>query len=401
MKTQVCIVGGGPAGVILAYQLVQNDIDVILLEAQKDFDRNFRGDTIHYKVMELLDDLGLADGILGLPHHKMAQLGVEFDGETINFVDFTRLQTPFQFVTLVDQAVFLQYVVDQLQDAPNFKLMMQTQGRDLIWENKKVVGINIKTAGVEDLIRADLVVACDGRSSRIRKQAGFEFFETSDTIEVLWFRLPRKESDESIQLAGGFAGGRTPIVILERHDHYQLGLIFPQGGYRKIRKEGLEGFQQRVIEGVPALANRVSTITDWSQVAYLNVTGGRVKQWWRDGLLLIGDAAHVMTPVGGVGINYAIEDAIVAANVLVPALKAGTIETSHLTQIQAQRNRPIRIIQSVQGQAQRRLISPGLLDDEPFQFPTFMRILPKIPILRDLPSKFIGGGFSRVTVETI
>ncbi len=401
MKTQVCIVGGGPAGVILAYQLVKNGIEVSLLEAQKDFDRNFRGDTIHFKSMELLHDLGLSDGIFSLPHHTMAQLGVEFDGETINFIDFSRQNTRFKFVTLVDQALFLQHVIDQLKDESNFKLMMQTQGRDLMWEDGKVVGIHTRTAGVEDMIRADLVVGCDGRNSRIRKQADFEFTETSNKIEVLWFRLPRKASDATIQLAGGFAGGRTPIVILERHDHFQIGLIVPEKGYRQLRNEGLEQLHERIIEGVPAFADRVDTLDDWNKIAFLSVAGGRVKQWWRDGLLLIGDAAHVMTPLGGVGINYAIEDAIVAANELVPALKGNGVETRHLAKIQAQRDRPIRIIQSIQGNAQRRIITPGLLNDEPFSFPPFMRILPNVPVLRDLPSKFIGGGFSRVRVKTV
>ena len=399
-KTTVCVVGAGPAGAILSYLLARNGIDVTLLEAQKDFDRDFRGDTLHYAVMENLDQMGLAERLLTeKPHYKLKQLSIGLEDNRVNLVDFSRLRTPFPFVTVMAQTDFLQFIADEASQYPHFHLRMHTRADDLIRKNGRICGVIYRSGKEKGEIEADLVVACDGRSSKLRRLVQLEPQPLSDPLDVLWFRLPRLANDPKLQLGGGFAGGRTPIVVIERTNHFQIGITVPHGKYRHIKREGLPALHQRLIDGIPAFADRVHLLDDWRKVAFLQVTDSRVKRWYRDGMLLLGDAAHVMSPVGGVGINYAIQDAIVAANVLVEPIKQGMVSDTHFAKIQKQRRFPTWLIQTFQAQVQKRIIDPSREDEQPFNFPWFVRWLPRIPIFRDVLSRLIGSGLSKVEVK--
>lgn len=401
IKTAVCVVGAGPAGAILSYLLARNGIDVTLIEAQKDFDRDFRGDTLHYGVMENLAEMGLAERLLASkPHYKMRQMSVEVDQKSYPIVDFGRVKTAFPYVTVMAQPDFLQFITDEAAQYPNFRLMMRTQAVDLIYKDGKVRGVEVRREREADQIEAGLVVACDGRSSKLRRLLGLTAVALTDPLDVLWFRLPRHDIDEPMQIGGGVLSGNRPIVIIERTDHHQIGIIIPDGHYRQLKSEGLEAFRQSIVEQIPAFANRVHLLDAWQKINYLKVTGSRLEKWYKDGLLLMGDAAHVMTPIGGVGINFAIQDAIVAANVLIEPLTHGTVTDAHFAEFQKQRQLPTRLIQTVQAQAQKRLIDPAR-EEGAFQFPRFGRWLPAIPLLRNLIPRIIGSGLSRVKVRVV
>lgn len=402
-RTTVCVVGGGPAGVVLGYLLARRGVEVMVLEAQYDFDRDFRGDTIHAAIMENLDQMGLAEALLELPHHKVQRLsaGASDDpSKRVTLVDFSRLRTKFPYVTLMAQPIFLGFMVEQAQKYPTFQILMGASAQKLVREDGKVCGVQYRGGGEWGEIRADLVVAADGRSSKIRRLAGLEPQPISEPMDVLWFRLPRLEKESHRSGSGLMAGGRTPLIILERQDHWQLGVVLPHGGYRTLRERGIEAFQERLISELPEFAERVREhLDEWRKMGVLIVQGSRLEKWYLPGLLLIGDAAHVMTPLGGVGINYAIQDAIVAANLLANPLKTRTVTLQQLAEVQKQREWPTKVMQFIQAQAQKRILTPAALTDDTFQLPPIMRLLPRIPILRNLPSKMIGLGLRRVTVE--
>ena len=408
-ECDVCIVGAGPAGVVLAYLLARCGISVMLLEAQKDFDRQFRGDTMHAAIMEHMDQLGLAERLLQQPHYRIEKLSLrdsKSSGEGITFVDFSRLKTKYPFVTMMAQPVFLNFMAKEAQQYRNFSLLMGAAAQELIKEGETgtICGVRYQhrtedSQRVYGEVHAALVVATDGRFSRLRKLAGLEPEPTAAPMDVLWFRLPKTTEDANHGMTGLMAGGRLPFILLEREDHWQCGLTVPHGGYQMLRKKGLEELQTLVAEAAPRLEERLKNhITDWGDVAWLTVTGGRLKQWWVPGMLLIGDAAHIMSPIGGVGINYAIQDAIVAANLLVEPLQNGNVTTDHLAMIQKEREWPTKVIQRFQSMAQKRILGPALQLDKPFVIPRFMRLLPHIPFLRNLPARLIGIGVRRVTV---
>jgi 2-polyprenyl-6-methoxyphenol hydroxylase-like FAD-dependent oxidoreductase len=251
-------------------------------------------------------------------------------------------------------------------------------------------------------VRAELTVAADGRASKVRSLVGLEPQPLAEPMEVLWFRLPRRESDPDREESGITTGGDTPFIVLERADHWQIGLPLPHGGYRTLRNAGIEDFQQRLIRALPEFTERIRCeLTEWRDIALLTVRSSRLRQWWQPGLLLIGDAAHVMTPVGGVGINYAVQDAIVAANVLVDPLQQHGVTAAHLAEIQRQREWPTRVIQLFQRVAQARVVTPALASGQPFDFPWYVHLLTRIPLLRDLPARLIGFGVRRVRVQVV
>ena len=377
-----------------------NNIQVTLLEAQKDFDRDFRGDTLHYSVMENLQQMGLAERLLAeKPHYKMSKLGFGGGSDRQATVDFGRIDTPFPFVTMMAQPDFLDFLVEETRSFDNFRLRMQCAAREIHKSNGRITGVEYRSPSESGTVDADLVVACDGRNSKIRKLLELIPTRLTDPLDVLWFRLPKYESDEQMMLTGAFTGGRTPVIVLERLEHFQIGIVVPQGFYGRLKKSGIESLQDRMRESVPELADRASLLDDWDKVAYLQVTGSRLKQWHDANALLIGDAAHVMTPIGGVGINYAIQDAIEAANVLVPHLKTGTIDSSLLARIQALREPAVKRIQWIQTVVQKRILNPARANDRPFEMPWIARWIPRIPVIRDLPAKIIGGGLARVTVQ--
>jgi 2-polyprenyl-6-methoxyphenol hydroxylase-like FAD-dependent oxidoreductase len=392
-NTDCCIVGGGPAGVILSLLLARQGIAVVLLEAHQDFDRDFRGDTIHPSVMQIMEELNLSDRILQLPHTKMSRLNVHTADATVTLADFSHLNTRYPYIVMLPQVRFLNFITQEAEQYPNFTLILGANVQELITENGVVQGVRYRGQGGWHEVRATLTVGADGRYSKLRQLGGFESVETSPPMDVLWFRLPR-QPEEFAGGMGRFGAGKI-VVMLDRGEEWQLGYVIPKGGYQKLRAAGLAALKNYLIEVVPELNNRIEILQDWSQIAFLSVQSSRVKRWYRSGLLLIGDAAHIMSPVGGVGINYAIQDAVVTANILSKPLKNHHVEISDLAKVQQHRELPTRIIQAFQKLIQKRIFAPILTENQTFQPPLILRL----PILRDLPARLIALGVFPVHVQ--
>lgn len=392
IQTNCCIVGGGPAGVVLSLLLARQGIPVMLLETHKDFDRDFRGDTVHPSTMEIMDELGLAEGLLQIPHAKIRTLSVITSNGTTQLANFDRLKTRFPYITMMPQVKFLEFIVAEAQKYPNFQLILGANAQELIEENGIIKGVRYRGHGGWHEVRAKLTVGSDGRHSRLRQLAGFEAIETSPPMDVLWFRLPRTPADP----AGGMGriGNGHILVMLDRSDQWQIAYVIRKGGYQELRAAGLEEMRKSIVKIAPELSDRIEDLQDWSQIAFLSVESSRLPRWYRPGLLLIGDAAHVMSPVGGVGINYAIQDAVVAANVLSEPIKHNSIHIWDLAEVQRQRELPIRIIQAFQSLIQERVLS-RVLDNQTFTPPAFLRL----PILRDIPARLIAFGIGKVHVK--
>lgn len=387
-QTTCCIVGGGPAGVVLSLLLARQGIEVILLEAHKDFDRDFRGDTIHPSVMEIMEELGLADRLLQLPHTKMRKLTIQANNQQSPALsaDFSRLKTRYPYITVLPQVKFLEFITEEAKKYPNFQLVLGANVQELIEEDGEIRGVRYRGHGGWHEIRSQLTVGADGRHSKLRQLVGFEAMETSAPMDVLWFRLPR-HSEEAEGINGRIGKGHL-VAMLDRSDTWQIAYIIPKGGYQKLRNEGLATLRKSIVEVVPELSDRIAQLKDWSQIAFLSVESTRLKRWYCPGLLLIGDAAHIMSPVGGVGINYAIQDAVVAANVLSEPLKKGHLHLWDLAQVQHQRELPTRIIQAFQSLMQQQILVRAMNSDQQFKPPFFL----SLPILRDIIPRLIGFG---------
>ena len=399
-ETGCCIVGGGPGGAVLALLLARRGVHVRLLEMHKDFDREFRGDTIHPSVMEILDQIGLAEKLLEIPHTKVSGPTLKFANGTITPFDLGRLKTKFPYILLVPQARFLEFITGEAARYPRFALVMHANVNQLIEENGGVRGVRYAGADGPREIRAELTVGADGRFSQLRRLAEFGPVKTSPPMDVLWFRLPKVSGEPEIR-GGAFGGiglGRI-LVLLERTDYWQAGLVFPKGHYQELRAQGVEAVRRQIEEIDPRFAKNAEALTDWQQFSLLSVESSRCPLWHKPGLLLIGDAAHVMSPVGGVGINYAIQDAVVAANVLTGPLLAGKVSDADLAEVQRQREWPTKVIQALQSFLQRRLIASVLQSVEATNIPWQLRLLTKLPVIRDLPPRMIAFGPRRVRLE--
>lgn len=394
--TTCCVVGGGPAGVVLSYLLSRAGIPTVIVEEHQNFDREFRGDTIHPSVMQIMEELGLAERLLQLRHTKIHHISAQGASGDVRIADFDLLSSRYPYITMMPQQTFLDFMTREASQFPAFTLRMGAAVRELIEEDGVVRGVRYHDHGGWHEIRGLLTVAADGRFSRIRHLSGMIPIETSPPMDILWFKLSRKPSD-SDETGGRFGRGHI-IAMINRFDYWQIGYVIPKGSYQDLHSRGIQALRDGVAELAPELADRVDEITDWRQVGVLSVESNRLPRWHRPGLLLIGDAAHTMSPVGGVGINYAIQDAVVAANELAAPLQRGRLTSRDLARVQKRRELPTRFIQTIQAFVQRRVLAPTLQQSGPGQIPALLELILSVPQIRALPSRIIGQGIVPVHV---
>ena len=400
-ETTCCVVGGGPAGAMFALLLARQGVEVTLLEAHRDFERDFRGDTLHASAMEILDEIGLADRLLELRHAKVRHFTVPTKGGPFTFDLFSGLKTRFPYIVVMAQSRFLEFITEEAKRYSNFRLAMGARVEELLEEDGVVRGVRYRGRDGWREVRATLTVGADGRFSKVRRLAGFDPVKISSPIDVLWFRISRREGDPKEALAARVGSGLF-MVLIDRFDYWQVGCTILKGGYSRIRDAGLEGLRRSLARVAPEWADRFEELKEWKQIPVLSVEISRLKRWHKPGLLLIGDAAHVMSPLGGVGINYAIQDAVVASNVLDKKLATGTpIQERDLDEVQRRRELPIRAIQTFQSLGQRG-VARGVLNSEgerAFAVPRLVLLLLKIPRLLAIPAGFLSFGLRPPHVE--
>ncbi|HEY1730170.1 MAG TPA: FAD-dependent oxidoreductase [Terriglobales bacterium] len=389
VQTTCCVVGGGPAGVMLGYLLARAGVEVTVLEKHKDFNRDFRGDTVHPSTLEVMYELGILEDFLKVPHQELTSTGGIYGDFAFRAADFTSLPTHCKFVALMPQWDLLDFLSAKAKEFPGFNLRMQNEAVDLINEGGRVRGVVTKTPEGEGEIRADLVVGCDGRHSITRKAAHFEVLEQGVPIDVLWFRISRMGNDPE-NLLGNINYG-TAMILIPRGDYFQTAMVIRKGSFEQIQHDGIEAFRNRIRRVAPFLGDRVDELKEWDQIKLLSVQINRLRQWHRPGLLCIGDAAHAMSPVGGVGINLAIQDAVATANLLGDALRERRVTEAMLAGIQGRREFPTRATQFVQVQAHKGLQTifrnPG-----PAVAPWQLRAVVSIPGLQKITARVIGVG---------
>jgi len=390
LSTTCCIVGGGPAGVMLGYLLARKGVQVTVLEKHKDFFRDFRGDTVHPSTLEVMYELGILDDFLRVPHQQLTSVGGVLGGFPFKAADFSHLPTHCKFVALMPQWDFLDFLSAKAKQYRSFELRMQHEAFDLLRENGRITGVKIKTPDGQVDLRADLVVGCDGRHSSVRQAAGFEVLEFGVPIDVLWFHIRRQPGDPD-EVLGSINYGKA-LILINRGDYFQAGYIVRKGSFEAIQAQGLEAFQNSIRQIAPYLGERCREIRDWDQVKLLTVQINRLRQWYQPGLLCIGDAAHAMSPAGGVGINLAIQDAVATANLLADALCEGRVTTATLASVQQRREFPTRATQTVQVNAHRAFDyifrHPG-----PMQAPWQFKLAVALPGVQRLSARVIGMGF--------
>jgi 2-polyprenyl-6-methoxyphenol hydroxylase-like FAD-dependent oxidoreductase len=390
-RVTCCVVGGGPAGMMLGVLLARVGVDVLVIEKHKDFLRDFRGDTVHPSTLQMMDELGWLDEFLQLPHQKVFKLTGQFGDTPLTIADLSHLPVKTKYIALMPQWDFLNFLASKGRTYPKFALKMCAEATGLVYDGDRVSGVKVTTPEGPLTVTADLVVAADGRSSVLRKAAGLVSESFGAPMDVMWFRLPRLPTDTEDTQARFDAGHL--FVMLQRGDYWQCAYVIPKGGDAKVRAAGLKAFRKSVGALVPFEAERANAIPDWDHVKLLTVMVDRLKQWARPGLVCIGDAAHAMSPVGGVGINLAVQDAVAAANLLWQPLKEKRLTFDDLKKVQARRDFPTRATQRLQLTMQNSLIAPTLAATGKIKPPLAFRLLTSIPFLSRIPARLLALGF--------
>src|SRR5438093_5015583 len=387
IRTRCVIVGGGPAGMMAGYLLARAGVAVVVLEKHSDFNRDFRGDTIHPSTLELMHELSLLDEFLKQPHQEVRELRAVVNGQAVPVADFTKLPTRCKFIAFMPQWDFLNFLSGHAKRFPSFQVHMKTEVVDLLIENDRVVGVRAKTPRGEMDVHADLVIGADGRHSVTHTRTGFKQCEFGVPIDVLWMRISKKKDDPE-QSFCFFQHGKL-LVMLDRGDYWQCGFVIPKGGFEEIKARGLPQFQNEIVSFAGFLRDRVSDLDDWSKIKLLTVQINRLRNWCREGLLCIGDSAHAMSPAGGVGINLAIQDAVATAIPLAKQLRNGPVSVADLRQVQLRREWPTRVIQTMQAFIHRRVVT-GRESKSGDSLQILLKFFQWFPALRSLPARFIG-----------
>ncbi len=398
LKVQCCIAGGGPAGMMLGLLLARAGIEVVVLEKHKDFLRDFRGDTIHPSTLEIMYELGMLDGLLELPHQEVRHLKVRIGDTTVTTHDFTHLPTHCKFLVFMPQWDFLNFLAAQAGRYSTFHLQMEAVVAELLTDNGRTLGMRASTPKGILEVRSDLVIAADGRHSTVRQCAGLDIVDLGVPIDVLWMRLSRRPADPAQGF--GIVDHGKMLAMIDRGAYYQCGFFIRKGAFDEIQQLGLPAFRDGLAMLVPFMSDRVREIQDWRDVHLLTVRIDRLPQWFRPNLLFIGDAAHAMSPIGGVGINLAIQDAVAAANILAEPLRRSTVRTEHLEAVQRRRELPTRITQKFQVTIQDKVVGKVLDGKTRPAPPLVARLLDRWPVLRRIPAHMVGIGFRPEHVRT-
>jgi 2-polyprenyl-6-methoxyphenol hydroxylase-like FAD-dependent oxidoreductase len=398
IRTRCCIVGGGPAGMMAGFLLARMGIEVVVLEKHRDFLRDFRGDTIHPSTLELMGELGLLDEFLERPHDKVRTLSGQIGAETVTIADFSHLPTRCKFVAFMPQWDFLDFLAERGRRYPRFRLLMETEATGLLRAGEHIVGVEARTKDGALRIEAELVLGCDGRHSILRAESGLESEDLGAPMDVLWMQISRHASDQT-ETFGHMEPGRI-FIMLNRGNYWQCAFVIPKGSADQVKAAGIAAFQADIRSLSPFLGERVQEVKDWDQVKLLTVAVDRLKRWHRPGLLFIGDAAHAMSPIGGVGINLAIQDAVATVNILGPHLARGQLTPAHLAEIQRRRQWPTRVTQALQVFVQRRVIGRVLGGSKPLRPPAAVKLFQRFPILRRLPARLLGLGVRPEHIRT-
>jgi 2-polyprenyl-6-methoxyphenol hydroxylase-like FAD-dependent oxidoreductase len=375
---------------MLGLLLARAGVRVVVLEKHADFFRDFRGDTIHPSTLEVMYELGVLDAFLKRPHQEVRQLTGRVAGESVTIADFTHLPTHCQFLVLMPQWDFLDFLAAEARKYKTFDLRMETEVTGLIEEDGRIAGVRVNVRGEPQQMRADLVIGADGRHSVVRERAGLTVDSFGAPIDVLWMRISRHPGDPT-QALGNVQGGHI-LVMLDRGDYWQCAFVIRKGGLDELKQRGIAAFREDIATIVPVMRDRVGELRDWSDIKLLTVLVDRLRRWHRPGLLCIGDAAHAMSPIGGVGINLAIQDAVAAGNILAGPLARGTCSDADLQRVQERRELPTRIVQRAQVMVQERVMGPALRGKGPQQLPFALKLLRWFPMLRRIPARLVGIG---------
>jgi 2-polyprenyl-6-methoxyphenol hydroxylase-like FAD-dependent oxidoreductase len=391
LKTQCCIAGGGPAGMMLGYLLGRAGVDTVVLEKHGDFLRDFRGDTVHPSTLRILQQLGLLEAFLKIPHSELRALSIEIGKRSLKVADFGRLKAPGNFIALMPQWDFLDFLAGQGRRYPRLQILMSTEVKTLISQEGRIVGVHADAPDGPLEVRADLVVGCDGRSSTVRAASGLEVHDLGSPIDVLWFRISKKPTDPGEVL--GHLEVDTMLVTIDRGDYWQCAYVIAKGGFAQVQSRGLESFRGSIVQGAPFLADRVGEIRSFEDIKLLSVSMDRLTTWSKPGLLCIGDAAHAMSPVGGVGINLAIQDAVAAANLLAAKLKDSSYTDDDLDAVRRRRLMPVKAIQTLQVAMHNRVLKPVISGQiRALSVPWPVKLLDAHPWLRRWPAQLLGVG---------